>query len=429
MKRIIIACCMGLLSLQGYAQIHLTLEECRKMALENNKQAQLSEYSIQKAEQEMKAAKCNYLPKFSASGGYMYADKDFAMNLIPSMAANLNLNHTYFGGLQLEQPIYMGGKIIASNKISSENLKISHLSKQKTDTEILINTDEAYWGLVKTKELFMIACKYKEAVGEVYRNVERLYQTGMVPKNDLLKVKVKQNDADLFLQRSQNAIRQSRMKLCYVIGLPLTSEINVSDESDFSIVPIPREEVIAENRPEYQTLSTLIDIKKQKIKLTRSEYLPQVGLVAGYNYLDGVKLNGNKLLSDDIFAVMVAVKIPLFHWGEGKHKIKAAQLEQRITETQRSDLSERIQLEASQATNVLDEVELEIHLTKTAYQQAEESLYESRQNYNTGMETLVNYLEAQVIWQKAWSEYVTAKANYHLAQSHYLKSIGKLNNE
>ena len=301
------------------------------------------------------------------------------------------------------------------------------MNKQRTEDEIVITVDEAYWGLVKANELLSVANKYKEAVEEVYRNVEHLYKTGMVPKNDLLKVQVKRNEADLSIHRSQNAIRQSQMNLCHIIGLPLTSEIHVSGESGTNIVPVEREEFIAENRPEYQTFTKMIDLKKQEVKLTQSDFLPQVGLVAGYNYLDGVKMNGNKLLSDDVFAVMVAVKIPLFHWGEGRHKIKAARFEQHIAEMQREDLSDKIQLEVSQAMNTWDEAMLEVRLTETAYRQAEENLRESRQNYATGMETLVNYLEAQVTWQQAWAESVSAKAACHIAESKYLKAIGKLN--
>lgn len=429
MKRIIISCCIALLFIQGYAQKNLTLDECRKMALENNKQARLSGYSIQKAEQEMKAMKSNYLPKISVSGGYLYADKNFSMNLAPSMTASLNMNNSYFAGLQVEQPIYMGGKIMAANKISHTGFEISRLNKQKTDTEILVAVDEAYWGLVKANELLTVANKYKEAVEEVYRNVKHLYQTGMVPKNNLLKVQVKLNEADLSLHRSQNTIRQSKMSLCHILGLSLASEINTSGELGANIIPVEKEKFAVEDRLEYQTYSKMIDLKKQEIRLTRSEFLPQIGLVAGYNYLDGMKMNGNKLLSDDIFAVMVAVKVPLFHWGEGRHKVKAAKIEQRMAETQRADLSDQIQLEVSQAINTLDEANLEIRLTGTAYQQAEENLRESRENYSTGMETLVNYLEAQVTWQQAWSESVSAKAAYHLAESNYLKAIGKLNNK
>lgn len=429
MKRLIIFFGVVLLSYQGYAQINLTLDECREMALKNNKQAQISGYSIQKAEQDMKAAKSNYLPKFSASGGYMYVNKDFSMNLTPSMAASFNMNNTYFGGVQLEQPIYMGGKIMAADKISRKGLEIAHLSKQKTTDEIVVAADEAYWGLVKANELLIVALKYKEAVEEVYRHTNQLYQSGMVPKNDLLKVQVKLNEAALSLNRSRNTIRQSKMNLCHIVGVSLNTEINVTGELDADKAPATKEKFDIENRPEYQTLTKMIDLKKQEIKLTRSDYLPQIGLVAGYNYVDGMKISGNKLLSDNFFAMMVAVKIPLFHWGEGKHKIKAARWEQRIAETRLSDLSEQMCLEVSQASNTLDEALLEIRLTETAWHQAEENLRESRQNYDSGMETLVNYLEAQVVWQKAWSQYVSAKANYRIAQTHYLKSMGKLNKQ
>ena len=124
---------------------------------------------------------------------------------------------------------------------------------------------------------------------------------------------------------------------------------------------------------------------------------------------------------------MLAVKVPLFHWGEGKNKIKAARVQQRMAETQQADLSDAIQLETSRASSTWEEAGLEVRLTGTAYKQAEENLRESSQNYKTGMETLVNYLEAQVAWQQAWAEAVSAKAAWHIAESKYLKAIGKLN--
>lgn len=82
-------------------------------------------------------------------------------------------------------------------------------------------------------------------------------------------------------------------------------------------------------------------MKTQEIKSVRSDFLPRVGLVAGYNYMNGVKLNGTKLISDDVFAVMLSVKIPLFHWGEGLRKIKSAKIEQQMAVVQRDELAEK----------------------------------------------------------------------------------------
>ena len=180
-----------------------------------------------------------------------------------------------------------------------------------------------------------------------------------------------------------------------------------------------------ENRLEYKILSENINLKGQEVKAVRSEYLPRVGLVAGYNYMNGVKLNDNKLISDDLFAVMLSVKIPLFHWGEGARKIKSAKIERQIAEIQRDELAEKMELEISQAMNILDESELEVELTESAFNEATESLRESKNSYETGMETLVNYMDAQSSWQKAWSEWITARIDYHIAKAGYLKATGQ----
>lgn len=122
---------------------------------------------------------------------------------------------------------------------------------------------------------------------------------------------------------------------------------------------------------------------------------------------------------------MVSVKVPLFHWGEGMRKVKSAQIEKQMAIVQRDEFTEKMQLEVSQALNMLDESELEIKLTESAFNEASESLRESRKNYETGMETLVNYMDTQSIWQKSWAEFVSAKINYQIAKVTYLKALGQ----
>ena len=137
-------------------------------------------------------------------------------------------------------------------------------------------------------------------------------------------------------------------------------------------------------------------------------------------------MNGHKFLNDDIFSVMLAVKIPLFHWGEGHGKIKSAKIELQKAEVMRDEMIEKMQLEVTRNYNILNEAELEVELTENAFSYAEENLQESSKSFETGMETLANFLEAQASWQKAYFEVISAKINYHIAKSKYLNSIGGL---
>lgn len=422
MKKIIIACIFSFCSLWGYSQ-QLTLEECCDIAAANNKQGKLADFSIQKAQLQLKNMNSNFLPKLSAAGGYLYADKDFGAELMPSVAAELNLNNTYTGGVQIEQPLFLGGKLFAARKMAQTGLSIAGLNKEKTESDIRFETEKAYWNVVKAKELQKVSQQFLQTVDELYRTVENYYNTGMASQNELLKVKVKINEAKLSLKRSENSVRLAKMSLCYLMGMPMNKDIDVINNlSDIKVVDTNIHSV--ENRLEYKILSENIQLKNQEIKAVRSDFLPRVGLVAGYNYMNGVKLNGTKLISDDVFAVMVSVKVPLFHWGEGMRKVKSAQIEKQMAIVQRDEFTEKMQLEVSQALNMLDESELEIKLTESAFNEATESLRESRKNYETGMETLVNYMDTQSIWQKSWAEFVSAKINYQIAKANYFKTTG-----
>ena len=422
MKKIIIACIFSFCSLWGYSQ-QLTLEECCEIAAANNKQGKLADFSIQKAQLQLKNMNSNFLPKLSAAGGYLYADKDFGAELMPSVAAELNLNNTYTGGVQIEQPLFLGGKLFAARKMAQTGLSIAGLNKEKTESDIRFETEKAYWNVVKAKELQKVSQQFLQTVDELYRTVENYYNTGMASQNELLKVKVKINEAKLSLKRSENSVRLAKMSLCHLMGMPMNKDIDVINNlSDIEAVDTNIHSV--ENRLEYKILSENIQLKNQKIKAVRSDFLPRVGLVAGYNYMNGVKLNGTKLISDDVFAVMVSVKVPLFHWGEGMRKVKSAQIEKQMAIVQRDEFTEKMQLEVSQALNMLDESELEIKLTESAFNEATESLRESRKNYETGMETLVNYMDTQSIWQKSWAEFVSAKINSQIANANYFKTTG-----
>lgn len=422
MKKIIIACIFSFCSLWGYSQ-QLTLEECCEIAAANNKQGKLADFSIQKAQLQLKNMNSNFLPKLSAAGGYLYADKDFGAELMPSVAAELNLNNTYTGGVQIEQPLFLGGKLFAARKMAQTGLSIAGLNKEKTESDIRFETEKAYWNVVKAKELQKVSQQFLQTVDELYRTVENYYNTGMASQNELLKVKVKINEAKLSLKRSENSVRLAKMSLCHLMGMPISKDIDVINNlSDIEAVDTNIHSV--ENRLEYKILSENIQLKNQEIKAVRSDFLPRVGLVAGYNYMNGVKLNGTKLISDDVFAVMVSVKVPLFHWGEGMRKVKSAQIEKQMAIVQRDEFTEKMQLEVSQALNMLNESELEIKLTESAFNEATESLRESRKNYETGMETLVNYMDTQSIWQKSWAEFVSAKINYQIAKANYFKTTG-----
>lgn len=412
------------------AQQSLTLEQCRTMALENNKRIAIAARDKERADLITGAARTNFLPRLSAEGLASFANSETKTSInvadMFDMDLDIDFNKVYMANLNLEQPIYMGGKITSGYKMSQVGSDISELNKALTEDEVLLETDNAYWICVQARELQQSALQYKETVEDFHRVVKNACDAGMKSQNDLMKVQVQLNQADLQLLRAENGVRLSRMNLCNIIGLDLQSEISLSETFTESHIEINLNINIF-SRPEYAMLDKQIELKKYEKQFVRSDFLPQIGIAGSYGYIHGAKFNGEQIFGNKpSFSAMLSVSIPIFHWGEGTKKVRAVEREMKMAQLQRDDLGQKMELELQQAINSYNEAVLEVRLTQKALEQSEENLRVSRDNYDVGMETISDYLEAQTIWRNAQAEHITAKTKLEIRKTEYLKASGNL---
>ncbi|MFA6759391.1 MAG: TolC family protein, partial [Bacteroidales bacterium] len=343
-------------------------------------------------------------------------------------------NSTYNGALRIEQPIYTGGKVTAAYKMAQTGYQMAQVNQELSQYEVILLCDQAYWNCVKAKAIIETTRQIKETLIELERMVKNAVEEGMTHRKELLTVQVKMNEANLNLTRAQNGYNLAIMNLNHITGIPLNSSTEVTDsfETQGNIAAEQSGLDIIEStfditlRPEYRLLSKQVEMKKLQENLVRSEFLPNVGVMGAYGYTNGLKMNNEKLLDGANFAALLSINIPIFHWGEGKNKIKEAKLESSIAQMQLNNSQQKMTLEATKAINQLNEAKLEVALTTKSVEQAKENMEVSKERYSAGMETLANYMEAQTMWQNAISNYITAKASLNLTKTKYLKATGKL---
>ena len=263
MKQIrIIILALPLLALPALAAgEEVSLDRCREMALENNRRIAIARQADEQAAYTVKATKANFFPKFSAGAYGLYASSANDMKLalgdirlfdpstlegivppalepwldrlsllrLPELSLKLDLNNSYLAGVSIEQPVYMGGKIHSAYRMARIGDELAALNVCLTEEEVIVETDRAYWTYVQTLELRKSAGAYKAVVEEFLRTVSNAVEAGMKSRNDLMKVQVQLNRAELQLQRADNGVRLSRMNLCQMVGLPLDSDIVPSE--------------------------------------------------------------------------------------------------------------------------------------------------------------------------------------------------------
>ena len=432
------------------AQELLTLDQCRQLALDNNKRMVAANKQTQAAHYTMQSYRGNFFPNFTASGTGLYSSANGSFSLpggnlptlipdangqpipnggfayFPGIDLNYKVRTVWMGGVQVEQPIFMGGKILAAYKMARLGKQMAQLNENLTATEVILETDQAYALMIKAQEMNKVAESYHAVLQELMKNVQSAYKHGLKSKNDVLKVQVKLNESELAIRKAENALRLANMNLCHLIGKPLTETLQISD--DFPPIEQHLEMQVNDisTRPEYSLLNKQVDMAKQQVKLSRSELLPQVGIRGSYDYIHGLKVNEQRLFDNGGFSVMLNVTVPLFHFGERINKVRASKAQLEQVRMEQADLNEKMYLELTQAANNLDEAKLQTALADRSLEQADENRRISKGEYDAGLEPLSDHLEAQALWQQAYETKVDAHFQLYLSYVKYLKSAGIL---
>ena len=444
----------------------ITLSQARELALEHNKDIAKSKLTLEQTRNDAKAYKTNYYPRinlvaadfysttkgdFTIAGGHLPiymlnpatgtyvpnvtigADGNYILNQyadFPSQKMDYKVGNIFLGGVSLTQPLYMGGKITAAYRMASRGAEMAEENIRLTESQVILNTDEAYMQAIRAQQLADVARSYKQLLEELLKNVESAVRHGLKTRNDQMKVQVKLNEAELGIQRAENGIRLSTMNLCHVVGLPLNTPLKLDADQFSSEIPVTAAiqggDLSVAARPESAILQAKTDIASQQVKLTRSDYLPQLAMFAGYSYVNGFKLSGSKLLDSGSGAVGATLKVPLITFGERTYKLRSAKARQQIAQTEQQDLTEQMQLELAQAANNFDEAQTELSITQRSLEQAEENMRLARQQYDAGLEPLSQLLDAQAMWQQASADHVNAKCQLQVAYTKMLKAQGVL---
>ena len=346
-------------------------------------------------------------------------------------AFRTDTRNMYAGAVTLTQPIYMGGKIRAYHKITNYAEDLSKTQHETNVQEVILSTDEAYWQVISLVHKKRLAESFLELVRKLDNDVEKMIKEGVATKADGLSVKVKVNEAEMTLTKVNDGLSLSKMVLCQLCGIDLSTPIQLIDE-ELENLPMPYTnvgkymETAYENRPEIRSLELAADIYKQKVNIVRAEYLPSVALLGNYIVSNPSVLNGFEKKFKGIWNMGVMVSIPIFHWGEGSYKVKAAKASARAARLQLDEVKEKIELQVNQSSFKVNEAAKKLSMAEKNLEKANENLRYANLGFREGVIPTSNVLEAQTAWLSAQSERIDAQIDVRLTDVYLKKSLGIL---
>lgn len=353
-------------------------------------------------------------------------------------ALTLNTHNIFLASIMLTQPIYMGGKIIAYNKITDYLNQVEESKYDLQNQELIVKVDEAYWQIVSLESKKKLAESYLNLLRTLDANVEKLVENGFATKADGLSVKVKLNEAEVTVIQVDNGLSLCKMLLCQICGMPLESDFTVADATQEDILlladiseaeNIDTTNIDAKNvnRPELNALELATKIYEQKVNVARAEFLPNVALTGGYTWTNPSCFNGFENKMKGMWTVGVGVKIPIITSGERIYKTRVAKLEAEKAECKLEETREKIELQVKQSSQRVIEAAKRLSTAQKSLQSATENLRYANVGLKEGVIPVSNVLEAQTGWLKAQSTMVQAKIDLKLAQLYLNKATGRLN--
>ena len=326
----------------------------------------------------------------------------------------------------------MGGKIRAYNKITKYAEELARQQHNTGMQEIILSTDQAYWQVVSLANKKKLAEGYLELLQKLESDVDKMIAEGVATKADGLSVKVKVNEAEMTLTKVDDGLSLSRMLLCQLCGLDLTTPITLQDEMEDDLQPsaVPTRsidlEAVYASRPEIRSLELATDIYRQKVNIARADYLPSVALIGGYMATNPSVFNSFEKKFKGMWNVGVTVSLPIWHWGEGIYKVKAAKSEARIAQYQLQDAREKIELQVNQSAFKVNEAAKKLIMAEKNLEKADENLRYATLGFEEGVIPASNVLEAHTAWLSAQSEKIDAQIDVKLTEIYLKKAMGQL---
>ena len=461
----------------------LTLDSCRAMALRNNKQMGVAKVKQEVNANLRKSARTQYLPKVNAVGGYMWMSREISLlsddqkealsNLgtiatsklqnapetvtsqLPAATAGdmgqfagalnqvgaslvegfrTDTRNMFAGAVTVTQPVFMGGALVAANKIADINEQMAANSLEMKRQNTLYNIDQMYWQVVSLRHKQTLAESYVELVKKLKGDVQKMIDQGVATKGDGLSVGVRVNEAEMALTQVQDGLALSKMLLCQLIGLDEDEAITLADEESAGlgteIAAEPQHAGQADaafaNRPELKVLQNSVDLSRQTTNALKAGNLPTVLLTGGYMVSNPNTFNGFEKKFGGVWNIGVVVRVPVWNWGDVKYKVRASKGATTMANLELDDAREMISLQVRQSNFKVKEAQKKLTMAQSNVANADENLRMANLAFKEGTASFTTVMEAQTAWNAAQSQLIDAEIGVKLSEVELQKALGTL---
>jgi outer membrane protein TolC len=417
--------------------LELDLKIAQQIALENNYQYKIAEEAVTKARAQVTEARGGMLPSLSAFSQYQraweLATVVFDDPNLGKLSFKMGTDHTLVYGLDLQQPLFLGGAVWNGYKMAKHGYSIAEASLVSAKQDVLLQSTAAYYGLLFSKSVVRVM---EQAYGTSQENLDQvnmIRSVGQASDFDVLRAEVQVANLIPVLTSAKNGAKVAESHLLMVLGIDNNSNIITLDSLKF--IPHEFNNITIEelydramlNRSDIKIMDEQKNIMKRQVSLARTGLLPSVVFGTNLQY-QGMK-NDFDFTNDDFyrsFNSSLSLSVPLFTGFKTTGKIQQAKASSRETDYQLDALYNAVRLEVETAYLAINEKEQAVTTQSKIIDQAAEALRLARLRYAEGLSTQLDVMNAESALNQARMNYEQSLFDYNIAIAQLKKALNEL---
>jgi outer membrane protein len=412
----------------------LSLQESIDLALKRSVLVHSAQEGVRGAEALQKEARTGFLPKLSTSYSYTRLNEEptFAFPgappLIPATTMKTGTTDNYTWALEARQPLFAGGAILANYEASRLGADIARYDETAAIQDLVLEVKVAYFNILKAARLLAVAKQSVEQLNAHLETARNYFDVGIIPRNDLLQADVQLANGRQLLVRAENAVEMAHAKFNTILRREINAPVEIEDSLGEWLPAPPLDACIAagmENRPEILSAALRVEQARSSVKLSKSEYYPNVSLIGNYSrYGDTPGVAGTPYKDRESWYVLALANWNFWEWGKTRNRVEAGLSRENQATDLAAHIRDQITLEVKNALLLVGEAEKQLPVTKKAIEQAEENFRINTERYREQVGTATEVMDAQTLLTKARSDHFTAWGDFRISRARLDRAMG-----
>lgn len=296
--------------------------------------------------------------------------------------------------------------------------------------EVVLNAKRQFYEVVKAMHLARVSAQALQLARDDERRVNALYEVGSVSKSEVLRARVRGSQAQLDSLLASHAVTVQRINLANLLGLA-ESELAEADSTLGSEAAMyDADSVLAEareSRPDILAAEASLKSAQLGLRSARFSRLPYVTLGGSWtpNSVSSSKFvrdsTGTALSSrsesEDDWRGEVAVNLNIFDGFATNGRTAAAKARLMRAQEDYDLLVRNLEAEVHEAMFTHQNVLVAESVARRSVESAGENLNLVQQKYNVGSATILDLVDAQVQYQRAQSDLVSALSAIRVSEA------------